>query len=83
MRYQIQLRNNAINTRDVNDQGPAKFGKLNDESSDFKNDNVQYRQQVQRISEDDTVRETSTDGTDRQQRRNDRQASKRPRFLSR
>ena len=59
------------------------YFEINDELSDFKNDNVQYRQQVQRISEDDTVRETSTDGTDRQQRRNDRRASKRPRFLSR
>ena len=59
------------------------YFEINDELSDFKNDNVQYRRQVQRISEGDTVRETSTAGKDRQQHRNDRRVSKKPRFLSR
>ena len=54
------------------------YFEINNELSDFKNDNIH-----QQISEGDTPRETSTDGRDRQQHRNDRRVSKKPRFLSR
>ena len=59
------------------------YFEINDELSDSKNDNVQYRWQVQQISEGDTVMKTTTDGTERQQCRNHRRVSKKPRFLSR
>ena len=67
---------------DMTNRNNNIYFEINNKLSDFRNDNIQYRRQVQRISEGDTVRETSTDGTDRQ-RRNDRRVSKKPRFLSR
>ena len=55
---------------------------LNDKLGDFENDSVQYNWPVQWVSAGDTIRETSTDRTDRQQYRYDQQISKKPRFLS-
>ena len=40
---------------------------INDELSDFKNDNIQNKPPIQRVSESNTVREIRPDGTDRRQ----------------
>ena len=47
---------------------------VNDELSDFKNDNGQYKRTIQRVSEIDTIKKTDTGGktNNRQQDRNDR-----------
>ena len=47
---------------------------VNDELSDFKNDNGQYKHTIQRVSEIDTIKKTDTGGktNNRQQDRNDR-----------
>ena len=47
---------------------------VNDELSDFKNDNVQYKRTIQRVSEIDTNKKTDTGGktNNRKQHRNDR-----------
>ena len=64
---------NIINKTNRNN---AIYSDINDKLSDFKNDNVQYKRSVRRVSASGTVGETRTGGTDRQQHRNDRQSAK-------
>ena len=71
-----------VNLIDQTNRNNNIYFDLNDKLSDFENNNIQYNRPVQRVSEGDTIRETSTDRTDRQQCRNDQQVSKKPRFLS-
>ena len=71
-----------VNVIDKTNRSNAIYCDINDELSDFKNDNVQYKLSVRRISEGSTVEETRTNGTDKQQYRNDRRFRKKPRFLS-
>ena len=52
------------------------YSEISDELSDFKNDIIQRRGTVQRMSEGDTFRETSHNRPDRQQQSNDRRVSK-------
>ena len=70
-----------VNLIDQTNRNNNIYFDLNDKLSDFENNSVQYNWPVQRVSEGDTIRETSTDRTDRQCR-NDQQVSKKPRFLS-
>ena len=70
-----------VNIIDKTNRNNAIYSDINNELSDFKNDNIQYKRSAQRISEGSTVRETRTNGTDRQQLRNDRRISKKPRFI--
>ena len=71
-----------VNIIDKTNRNNAIYSDINDEFSDFKNDNVQYKRSVRRISEGSTVGETRTNRTDIQQFRNERQISRKPRFLS-
>ena len=71
-----------VNVIDKTNRSNAIYCDINGELSDFKNDNVQYKLSVRRISEGSTVEETRTNGTDKQQYRNDRRFRKKPRFLS-
>ena len=68
---------------DKTNRNNAIYSDINDELSDFKNDSVQYKRLVRRISKGSTVGETRTNGTERQQLRNDRRISKKSRFLTR
>ena len=67
---------NLINKTNRNDN---IYFEINDELSDFNNDNVQYKRPIQRVSESDIVGITSTDRKKRQHTtRNDRRVSKKP-----
>ena len=59
------------------------YTETSDELSDFKNDSVQ--QTIQRISESDSTRTTSTERSDKRRREytGNGRVSKKPRFLSR
>ena len=65
-----------VNIIDKTNRNNVIYSDINDELSDFKNDNVQYKRSLRGISASGTVGETRTDGTDRQQHRNDRQSGK-------
>ena len=71
-----------VNIIDKTNRNNAIYSDINDELSDFKNDNVLYKRSVRQISEGSTVGETRANRTDRQQLRNDRRISKKPRLLS-
>ena len=71
-----------VNIIDKTNKNNNIYFEINDELSDFKNDGVRYNRKFRRVSEGDTIREKSTDRRDKQQRRNDRRVSKKPRFLS-
>ena len=67
---------NLINKTNRNDN---LYFEINDELSDFNNDNVQYKRPVRRISESNIVETTNTDRKQRQHTtRNDRRVSKKP-----
>ena len=57
------------------------YSEISDELSDFKNDDVQRT--IQRVSESNTVRETTKRPDRRREFTNNGQVSKKPRFLSR
>ena len=73
-----------VNLIDKTNRDDNIYFETNDKLIDFKNDNIQYKRPNQRVSESDTGRETRTDRKQQQQytTRNDRRASKKPRFLS-
>ena len=71
-----------VNLIDKTNRNDNIYFEINNKLSDFKNGNVQHRRPVQRISESDTDRETSTEGTDRPQHRSYGSVSKKPKFLS-
>ena len=70
-----------VNIIDKTNKNNAIYSDINDKLSDFKNGNVHYKRSVLRISEGGTVGETRTNRTNRQQYRNDKRISKKPRFL--
>ena len=78
----IEIIFSVVNIIDKTNRKNSIYSDINDELSDFKNNNVQYKRSVRRISESGTVGETRTDRTDRQQHRNDRRTSKKARFIS-
>ena len=63
------------------------YFEINDELSDFNNDNVHHKRPIQQLGESDIVRTTDRKQQRRQQRqhtsRSDGRISKKPRFLSR
>ena len=68
-----------VNIIDKTNRNDNIYFEINDELSYFNNDNVQYKQPVQRISESDIVGTTNTGRKQRQHTtRNDRQVSKMP-----
>ena len=73
-----------VNLIDKTNRNDNIYFEINDKLIDFKNDNIQYKRPNQRVSESDTGRETRTDRKQQQQHttRNDRQVSKKLRFLS-
>ena len=73
-----------VNIIDKTNRNNAFYSDVNDELNEFKNNNVQHKQSVRRISEGSegsTVAETSTNGLGRQKLRNDKRIRKKPRFL--
>ena len=68
-----------VNLIDKTNRNNNIYFEINDELSDFNNDNVQYKRPIQRVSESDIVGITSTDRKKRQYTtRNDRRVSKKP-----
>ena len=56
-----------VNLIDESRRNDNMHFEINDELSDFKNDNIQNKPPIQRVSESNTVREIRPDGTDRRQ----------------
>ena len=50
-----------VNLFDKTNRNDNIYFEINDELSDFNNDNVQYKRPIQRLSENDISRTTDTD----------------------
>ena len=71
-----------VNLIDKTNRNDNIYFEIGDGLNDFNNDNVQYKRPIQRVSESDIVRKTSTDGKQRQYAtRNDGRVSEKPQFL--
>ena len=72
-----------VNLTDKTNKNDNIYFEISDKLSDFNNDNIQFKRPIQRVTESDIVRTTSSDRKRRQYTtRNDRRVSKKPRFLS-
>ena len=71
-----------VNLIDKRNRNNNIYLEINNELSDFNNDNVQSKRSIRRLSESNISRTTDTDRNSQHTTRSDRRVSKKPRFLS-
>ena len=71
-----------VNLIDKTNRNDTSYFEINNELSDFENDNVQCKWPIQQVSEGDAIRETRTDTKQQHHTTtNDRRVSKKPWFF--
>ena len=71
-----------VNLVDKTNRNDNIYFEINDELSDFNNDNVRYKRPIQQLNESNISRTTDADRNRQHTTRSDERMSKKPRFLS-